>query len=176
MEFASRQGLLFYVSGVSATADFSRGRPEPTFCKEVSAVEDGEGGHELVCGNHQALAWKAPRNIYARRGTLSFFWRSGYPAGPTEFPLFRVGFADSSSWDASWLRVDYNGHGFDAMVTDINLSRARVSCRVEPFPPPDRWVHLALGWDQDYGIRFYVNGSFAAEEIWPRRVQLAGDQ
>ncbi len=176
MEFASRQGLLVYVSGVSATADFSRGQPEPTFCKEVSAVEDGEGGHELVCGNHQALAWKAPRNIYARRGTLSFFWRSGYPAGPTEFPLFRVGFADSSSWDASWLRVDYNGHGFDAMVTDINLSRARVSCRVEPFPPPDRWVHLALGWDQDYGIRFYVNGSFAAEEIRPGIYDAGLDQ
>ena len=36
----------------------------------------------------------------------------------TAFPVFRVGYADHSSWDQVWLRIDYNGHGFDAFVTD----------------------------------------------------------
>lgn len=164
MLFSEKEGLLFYVSGERFSADFSRGYGEPTFCKEVSLKKDEAGNHEIECGDHQALAWKAPGNIYAKRGTLSFFWRSRYPVGPTEFPLFRVGYADSTIWDATWLRIDYNGHGFDAMVTDINLSRTRVSWRLEPFPAPETWTHLALSWDEEYGIRFYVNGQLAAEE------------
>lgn len=176
MIITDKEGLLFYVSGESFAADFSKGCPEPTFCKDVTLVKDGDKTAAIECGNHQALAWKAPHNIYAKRGTLSFFWRSRYPVGPTEFPLFRVGFADHTSWDATWLRIDYNGHGFDAMITDINLSRARVSWREEPFPPPDRWTHLALSWDQDYGIRFYVNGRFVAEEIRPAVYDTGLDQ
>ncbi|MFC3213332.1 hypothetical protein [Novosphingobium panipatense] len=27
------------------------------------------------------VAWQAPGNIYAQRGTLSFFWRSHAPVG-----------------------------------------------------------------------------------------------
>jgi hypothetical protein len=84
-----------------------------------------------------ALAYRAPGNIYAQRGTLSFFWRSRYPVGPTAFPIFRVGFADHSSWDMVWLRIDYNGHGFDAFVTDASLARTRVSYRCR-FPETRR--------------------------------------
>ena len=52
----------------------------------------------------------------------------------TEFPVFRVGYADHSSWDMVWLRIDYNGHGFDAFVTDVNLGRTRVSYTMPNFP------------------------------------------
>lgn len=176
MIITDKEGLLFYVSGERFAADFAQGCPEPTFCKDVAIAGDGDGGRAIECGDHQALAWKAPHNIYAKRGTLSFFWRSRYPVGPTEFPLFRVGFSDHTSWDATWLRIDYNGHGFDAMVTDINLSRARVSWREDPFPPPGQWTHLALSWDQDYGIRFYVNGVFAAQEVRPAVYDTGLDQ
>ena len=31
------------------------------------------------------------------------------------------------------------------------------------FPKPEEWVHLALAWDENRGIRFYVNGKFVAE-------------
>ena len=53
--------------------------------------------------------------------------RDGRPVDETEFPIFRVGYGDHSSWDMVWLRIDYNGHGFDAFVTDINLNRTRIS-------------------------------------------------
>jgi len=52
----------------------------------------------------------------------------------TAFPIFRVGYADHSSWDQNWLRIDYNGHGFDAFVTDVTWA-ARASpmtCRTFP--------------------------------------------
>ena len=161
---ADDHGLLFYVSGEKGTtADFSAGgTPEPNFDFEVTRIPDGAKGAALQCGDLQRLSWWAPGNIYAQRGTLSFFWRSRYPVGPTEFPVFRVGYADHSSWDMVFLRMDYNGHGFDAFVTDASLSRTRVSVTVEPFPKPDEWTHLALAWDETRGIRFYVNGKLAA--------------
>src|SRR5260221_2923042 len=161
---ADTPSLLFYVSGENGTtADFSAGgTPEPNFDSEVTRIPDGAKGAGLSCGDLQRLAWWAPGNVYAQRGTLSFFWRSRYPVGPTEFPIFRVGYAEHSSWDMVFLRIDYNGHGFDAFVTDASLARTRVSVTVDPFPKPEEWVHLALTWDETRGIRFYVNGRLAA--------------
>jgi hypothetical protein len=158
-------GLLFYLSGENGTtADYSAGgTPTPNFDHEVTRIADGTRGAALSCGDLQLLAWGAPGNICAQRGTLSFFWRSRYPVGPTEFPIFRVAFGDHTSWDMVWLRIDYNGHGFDAFVTDRNLARIRVSVPVQPFPKPGEWTHLALGWDETRGIRFYVNGRLAAK-------------
>src|SRR6185503_11459401 len=74
-------GLLFEVSAdKGATADFSAGgTPEPTFLSEVTVIPGGAKGPGLSCGNVQRLAWRAPGNIQAQRGTLSFFWRSRYP-------------------------------------------------------------------------------------------------
>ena len=171
-------GLLFYLSGENGTtADFSAGQtPAPNFDLEVTPITDGAKGKALRCGDLQRLSYWAPGNIYAQRGTLSFFWRSRYPVGPTEFPIFRVGYADHSSWDMVWLRVDYNGHGFDAFVTDANLARTRVSSEMQPFPKPNEWTHLSISWDETRGIRFYVNGKLAASKETQAVYNTALDQ
>jgi uncharacterized glyoxalase superfamily protein PhnB len=153
-------GLLFYLSGNQGfKADYSAGgKSEPNFLRDVKIISNGAKGPGFECANEQLFSYWAPGNIYAERGTLSFFWRSREPVGKTEFPIFRVAFADHSSWDMVWLRIDYNGHGFDAFVTDANLARVRVSCTISPFPKPESWTHIALAWDETTGIRFYVNG------------------
>jgi len=159
-------GLLFYLSGDHGfNADYaSGGNAAPNFLSDVKILPGGAKGSYLQCGNHQLLSYWAPGNIYAQRGTLSFYWRSRDPVDETEFPIFRVGYADHSSWDQVWLRIDYNGHGFDAFVTDVNLGRTRVSYNLLNFPKPDQWVHLALTWDETTGIRFYVDGKMVAEK------------
>ncbi len=159
-------GLLFYLSGSQGfKADYSAGgKADPNFLRDVKIIPNGAKGPGFECANDQLFSYWAPGNIYAERGTLSFFWRSRETVGKTEFPIFRVGFADHSSWDMVWLRFDYNGHGFDAFVTDANLARVRVSCTMAPFPKPDSWIHLALAWDETSGIRFYVNGKLAAKK------------
>ncbi|HEV7474005.1 MAG TPA: LamG-like jellyroll fold domain-containing protein, partial [Pyrinomonadaceae bacterium] len=160
-------GLLFYLSGDHEfTADYAAGGdPTPNFLHDVKLISDGARGRGFECANTQLLSYWAPGNIYAERGTLSFAWRSRYPVGPTAFPIFRVGYADHSSWDMVWLRIDYNGRGgFDAFVTDINLARIRVSYVMPTFPKPNEWVTLALAWDETRGIKFYVNGILAAEQ------------
>ena len=175
---AAETGLLFYVSGDhGTTADFSAGgTPGPTFDSEITPIGDGAKGAALSCGDTQRLAWWAPGNIYAQHGTLAFFWRSRYPVGPTEFPVFRVGYAEHSSWDMVWLRIDYNGHGFDAFVTDASLARTRVSVVLSQFPRPNEWVHLALAWDETRGLRFYVNGQLAAAKETTAVYDAALDQ
>ncbi len=157
-------GLLFYLSGEHGTvADRAApGTAQPNFEQRVTSITDGAVGRALQCDHYQVLSYLAPGNIYTQRGTLSFFWRAREAVGPTEFPIFRVAYADHSSWDMVWSRIDYNGHGFDAFVTDVSLSRTRVSVTVDPFPAPQTWIHLALAWDENSGIRFYVDGKLAA--------------
>ena len=92
------------------------------------------------------------------RGTLAFFWRSRTPVGEAPFNIFRVGFADHSSWDMAFLRIDWNGHGFDAFVTDANLARTRVSFTIPRAPRPDEWHHIAFAWDETVGVRLYIDG------------------
>ncbi|HUT64461.1 MAG TPA: LamG-like jellyroll fold domain-containing protein, partial [Anaerolineae bacterium] len=159
-------GLLFYLSGEKDfNADFSAGgQVSPNFLKDVSIISGGACGKGFKAEDTQLMTYWAPGNIYAQRGTLSFFWRSRYPVGPTPFPVFRVGYADHSSWDMVWLRIDYNGSGFDAFITDIGLSRTRISWYTDKFPAPDIWMHVALSWDETEGIRFYVNGKLVARQ------------
>jgi hypothetical protein len=159
-------GLLFYLSGARGlSADYAAGGTvEPNFANDIQVVSDGAKGPGLQCGHTQLLSYRAPGNIYAQRGTLAFFWRSREPVGPTPFPIFRVGYADHSSWDMVWLRIDYNGrNGFDAFVTDASLARTRVSFPLAAFPGPSQWIHLALTWDETRGIRFYVDGKMVAK-------------
>jgi hypothetical protein len=83
---------------------------------------------------------------------------------------------DHTSWDACWLRIDYNGHGLDAFVTDLNLSRARVSVDLTPFPAPEAWMHIALSWDENFGVKLYVNGEKKAELFRPGMYAAGLDQ
>lgn len=163
---AAEPGLLFYLSGDHGlTADYAAGgNPVPNYAQHVKVVPGGPHGPFVQCEDNQVYSYWAPGNIYAQRGTLSFDWRARTPLDATEFPVFRVGFADHSSWDMVWLRIDWNGHGFDAFVTDVNLGRTRVSIQLPATPRPEQWLHLALSWDETTGIRFYVDGKLAATQ------------
>lgn len=161
----AQPGLLFHMSAdKSPTADFAKGEAVPNFLYGAKVVPTGVKGGALQTENDNVLSWLAPGNIYAQRGTLSFFWRSRTPVGRAPFVLFRVGYADHTSWDMVWLRIDYNGHGFDAFVTDANLARTRVSFKLDQLPAPDAWTHIAFSWDENVGVRLYVNGKEAARQ------------
>jgi hypothetical protein len=173
----AQDGLLFYASADhTLVADVARGKPAPTFADHVRLVPDGARGAAIHADDDEVLAWSAPGNIYAQRGTLSFFWRARDPAGRNAFPIFRVGYADHSSWDMVWLRLDWNGHGFDAFVTDTGLSRVRVSYTLDKPLRPDQWVHLAFAWDEASGVALYVDGKRVAEKRQPAVLDAGLDQ
>lgn len=163
--------LLFYVSAKeSLNADIAAGENAPNFRDKIQRVptgivnENGEQGWAIEWADDGVLSWDAPSNIQAQRGTLSFFWRSRYAVGEAPFVLFRVGYADHTSWDMAWMRIDWNGEGFDAFVTDANLARTRVSFALPQAPAADEWLHLAFSWDETQGVVFYVNGKEAARK------------
>ncbi|MBP2278022.1 MULTISPECIES: LamG-like jellyroll fold domain-containing protein [Sphingomonas] len=158
-------GLLFRVSAdKSLTADVAAGDPVPNFRSGVSVVPDGAIGGAARWADDGYVAWKAPGNMRAQRGTLSFFWRPREPLGVAPFVIFRAGFADHSSWDMAFLRIDWNGHGFDAFVTDANLSRIRVSWTIPQTPAADAWKHIAFAWDETKGVRLFVDGREVARK------------
>jgi hypothetical protein len=173
---STEPGLLFYLSGDKQfTADFAAGgQTSPNFLRGVKTVPNGAYGAAFECADDQLMSYWSPGNIYAQRGTLSFFWRSRYPVGPSPFPVFRVGYADHSSWDMVWLRIDWNGSGFDAFVTDVGLARTRVSHFIDANPKPDDWTHIALSWDETEGIRFYINGKLAQKQSVNNTIYDAG--
>lgn len=161
----NQDALLFHLScDHGLNAEVSQGKASPNFAGSISEIPDGAVGKAFRCGEGQLLAYQAPGNIYAQRGTLSFWWRSGIELTPTEFPIFRVSYADHSSWDMVWLRIDYNGQGFDAFVTDAGLARVRVSYKCKGGLDAQHWYHLALTWDENRGIRFYVDGQLVGEK------------
>ncbi|MEO8374960.1 MAG: LamG-like jellyroll fold domain-containing protein, partial [Sphingomonas bacterium] len=158
-------GLLFRASAdKSLTAETAGGDAVPNFQSDVAIVPTGKSGGAIQWQDGGYVAWRAPGNIYAQRGTLSFFWRPRTPVGEAPFVLFRVGFADHSSWDMAFLRIDWNGHGFDAFVTDANLARSRVSFRIDQLPAADQWKHIAFAWDEAVGVRLFVDGKEVARK------------
>ncbi len=162
--------LLFHVSAEQGfVADHAQGDAVPNFQDKVSLVDDGAQGRAIQWQDDGVLSWNAPGNIQADRGTLSFFWRSRYAVGETPFVIFRVGYADHSSWDMAWLRIDWNGHGFDAFVTDANLARTRVSFKLDGNPSPSQWQHIAFAWDEDHGVKLFLDGKEVA------RAETSGD-
>ncbi|WP_246263454.1 LamG domain-containing protein [Caulobacter soli] len=157
--------LLFHVSGDKGlSADYAVGDAIPNFADKVTVVPAGEAGKGLHAEDDGVLSWNAPGNIQAQRGTLSFFWRSGYPVGVAPFVIFRVGYADHTSWDMAFLRIDWNGHGFDAFVTDNGLARTRVSFKLDKPPAADAWTHLAFTWDETKGVQLFVDGKAVARK------------
>jgi hypothetical protein len=158
-------GLLFYLSGEHGfDADVAGGKAKPNFLADVKILPGGSKGNYFECADNELWSYWAAGNVYAQRGTLAFDWRSREPLTETEFPIFRVGYGDHSSWDETWLRIDWNGHGFDAFVTDVNLGRTRVSYKLPAALKADEWVHLAFAWDENTGVRLYVNGKLAGEK------------
>jgi len=169
--------LLFRVSADKGfSADSAQGDAIPNFQDKVSLVDNGAHGRAIQWQDDGVLSWNAPGNIQAERGTLSFFWRSRYAVGETPFVIFRVGYADHSSWDMAWLRIDWNGHGFDAFVTDANLARTRVSFKLDSNPSPEQWQHIAFAWDEDKGVKLFVDGREVAQAATTGDYDAALDQ
>jgi len=157
--------LVFHVSGERGlAADTAQGDPTPKFLDKVRPIPDGALGQGLHADDDGVVSWNAPGNIQAQRGTLSFFWRSGYPVGVAPFVIFRVGFADHTSWDMAFLRIDWNGHGFDAFVTDNGLARTRVSFKLDKPPKADVWTHIAFSWDETRGVQLFIDGKPVARK------------
>ena len=158
--------LLFRMSAdTSLTADYANGIAAPNFLSNIHIVPSGKLHGAAQWDDDGIVTWRAPGNIYAQRGTVAFFWRSRTPVGEAPFNIFRVSFADHTSWDMTFLRIDWNGHGFDAFVTDTNLARVRVSFQLGTLPTPDQWQHLAFTWDESIGVRLFVDSKEVARKL-----------
>jgi hypothetical protein len=103
----------------------------PNFQSNVAIVPTGKSGGAIQWQDDGYVAWRAPGNIYAQRGTLSFFWRPRTPVGEAPFVIFRVGFRRSFEL----------GHGVPADRLErarLRRLRHRREPRAQPGVVPDR--------------------------------------
>jgi hypothetical protein len=174
---SANDGLLFYLSGAKGfSADIAAGDAAPNFVDKTAIVADPKNGPYIRSTGEQLLTWHAGGNIYAQRGTLSFRFRPREPLGDMQFPLWRVSYADHTSWDMDFLRIDWNGHGIDAFVTDNNLARLRVSYRMDAIPSSDQWIDITFTWDEMAGVKLYVGGKLVAEKLQTAVLDAGLDQ
>ncbi|HEX2583596.1 MAG TPA: LamG-like jellyroll fold domain-containing protein, partial [Steroidobacteraceae bacterium] len=170
-------GILFRLSAdTSLKADYAQGDAQPNFLSHVSVVNNGKVNGAAQWEDDGVGTWNAAANVYARRGSVAFYWRSRTPVGEAPFNIFRIGFADHSSWDMAFLRIDWNGHGFDAFVTDTNLARVRVSSHLKQLPAADKWLLLTFTWDETEGVRLYVDGNPVASKLQKADLDSGLDQ
>jgi len=170
-------GLLFHAPlDRDFDATTAGGAAVPNFQSDVAIVPDGAQGGAGRWADGGYVAWEAPGNMQAQRGTLSFFWRSHTAVGEAPFVIFRASAGDHSSWDMAFLRIDWNGHGFDAFVTDANLSRVRVSWTIPTPPAPGAWHHVAFAWDETQGVRLFWDGRQVAAKVQAADLDMALDQ
>ncbi|MEX2586197.1 MAG: LamG-like jellyroll fold domain-containing protein [Balneolaceae bacterium] len=163
----ANDGLLFYLSGDNGfTADVAHGKATPNFLNDVEIIDDGAVGRAFR--NHhftQHFVYDAPGNMYAQRGTFSFYWRPREYVGEVPFIIARTGPSDGSALIMNFLRIDYNGMGgFDAFVEDPNYGVVRVRHTSDTPPEAGEWYHLALTWDETVGVRLYLDGDLIASE------------
>ncbi|MHB9031124.1 MAG: LamG-like jellyroll fold domain-containing protein, partial [Candidatus Latescibacterota bacterium] len=163
----SEPGLLFYLSGENGfTADYATGNPEPTMLNDVAIVKDGAKGSAFSNPHFtQLFAYESWGNMYAERGTFAFFWRPRDPVGPTPFHIVQGAFIDGSDIQCNWFRIDYNGEGgVDAFVTDVNLARVRAHYTSKTLFDAKKWYHIAFSWDENVGVRLYLDGKLVAKK------------
>jgi len=168
---AKDNALLFYLSadgeGNGFTADYANGQGVPSYLCDYSIISDGAVGKAFSAPHTETklMSYLAPGNIYGERGTISFFWRARDPLSKMPFKIFYASFCEHSSLDMTWLRIDYNGeNGFNGLVTDLNMGRARASYKPAEPPAPDKWNHIAFSWDENYGVKLYVDGKLVSED------------
>lgn len=169
-------GLLFRASmDRDFRAETAAGEARPNFRAGVTTVADGAIGGAARWADDGYVAWLAAGNMRAARGTVAFWWRAREAVGQAPFVIFRTGFQDHSSWDMAFLRIDWNGHGFDAFVTDANLARVRVTSSFA-IPDAKAWHHLAFSWDETRGVTLFVDGKPLARKAQRADLDAGLDQ
>lgn len=178
-------GILFYASfNQSKKADMAAGRREP-LTGEGELIAEGKFDGAVYLPTGATLTYDAPGNIYAERGTISFWWRLDEPPGRTYFNLLKISYAQHSTWDFTFAQISWSGSNFYVATRDRNVERydAEASGLKSPDPGrpygrpvPGRWYHIALTWDELSGINLFIDGKICAETLGPLHLDANLDQ
>ena len=152
--------LLFYAPFDSnTTAVVAGGNPKPL--RSAVTNEPGKAGMSVrTLKTYQALSYDGRGNIDLNRGTMAFFFKPNFDVVEEEWsPILSV----ETEIEGYWNSVN------DLIVIDKTLysqffdigrytRRLPVGAPVVGRWKKGEWVHLALTWDREQGVRVYENG------------------
>jgi len=147
--------LLFYAPFEDSTDAVAAGG-NPKALRAIAKFEDGKVGKAVrtTGGSYQRLAYDGRGNIDLNAGTLAFFFKPNYRIVEHAWgPIMCVG-TDLEGYWAGVLQ-------FNLIKDTINLQFFDVGRYAWPLTLPPvigrwkegEWVHLALVWDRNQGIR-----------------------
>jgi len=152
--------LLFYAPFEDSTDAVVAGG-NPKALRAVVKFEDGKVGKAVRSGggSYQRLSYDGRGNIDLNAGTLTFFYKPNYKIVERAWePIMTVG-TDLEGYWAGVLQ-------FNLIKDTLNLQFFDVGRYAWPLTLPPivgrwkegEWVHLAMVWDRNQGIRVYEDG------------------
>ena len=155
-----RRNILFYHSfdggNHRAEADFAEGLRDPLIAEAVRFEEGRFGKCVHVTAPNGKLRFRGSRNLCAQRGTVAYWFKT---TKPQSFSHLRVTAASNAVWANMFSFYVYGGakrgavrmwdaQGYGMGPDNLDTSNWK----------PNQWIHFAAVWDENFGIRAYVNG------------------
>ncbi|MBL4701439.1 MAG: hypothetical protein JKX85_09295 [Phycisphaeraceae bacterium] len=149
-EFETARALLYLSFDNASLAGYWKG--QTPLVNHQAQITSGALGNSCVAPQ---LNVQLQGNINPKQGTISFFTK----ISDSEKPLMQIRAADgqcliqigkAGTWLRPWITLPSSkAIGREA---DTHLLKK------------NQWVHLTLVWDQQKGIRFYINGKLASHQ------------
>ncbi|MFN8005848.1 MAG: LamG-like jellyroll fold domain-containing protein [Terriglobia bacterium] len=151
--------LLFYASfDKNVVADAAFGDDTPLVSQSARIVREGRKDRAVYIDNDGMISYDAPGNVYAERGTISFWWKLDEPLGATPFSILRVSFAQQVSWDYAFVHLFWSGESLEYQVRDQDGRLLPITTSNKTVLVAGRWFYFAMTWDELDGIALYVDG------------------
>jgi hypothetical protein len=155
----------FYASfDQNALADKAVGNETPLGNQNLKIVPEGRRSNALYLDVGSLLTYDAPRNLYAERGSVAFWWKLDEPVRDTAFTLFRISTAQPLTENFTFAELVWTGSSLRLSFFDRNARPHTIEADSKHELVSGRWFHLAFTWDELDGIRLYVDGHPAGQQ------------
>jgi hypothetical protein len=157
---------IFYASFErNALADEAGGDEIPLGNQNLKIVREGKRGSALLLDSTSVLSYDAPGNLYAERGTISFWWKLDEPIGRAPFSIVRVSYVHSSTLDDAFAELQWTGESLRFWLRDRFLIVHAAEASGKTQPVAGRWFHLAVTWDELDGLHLYLDGQLVGQQL-----------
>lgn len=150
--------LLFYCPFDSNTTAVVAGGLATPYTSAVTNEPGKVGNSVRTLRTYQALTYDGRGNIDLNRGTVAFYFRPNFDVVEDEWaPILNVGTDIEGYWNHALdlIRIDQM---LFSQLFDVGRYTRRLGMPIVGRWKKGEWVHLAVTWDRQQGIRVYENG------------------
>ncbi len=169
--------LLFYASfDRNALAEQAFGDETPLVNQNLKILREGRKGGALILDSDSILSYDAPGNLYAERGTVTFWWKLDDPLDEVPFSIVRISLAQPSTPDSTFGELQWSGERLRLWFRDRDSVVHSLTADEKGKVTAGRWYHLAFTWDELDGLRLYLDGRMVSRKTGELHLASSLDQ